>query len=114
MFYKNKLRKVCEKYCPLECDSVSYTLLENSFRLNDSLTGFNVYFRSLQYTLITQDPKMTIFDLFSNIGGLLGLFVGLSFASLFEIIELLIQIGLILVKRYRENKQPKSIEAISK
>jgi hypothetical protein len=35
---------------------------------------------------------MLFFDMLSNVGGTLGLFVGLSFVSLFEILEIIIEI----------------------
>ncbi len=44
-------------------------------------------------------PKTKIFDFISNIGGILGLFIGSSFVTLFEIGELLIEISFILTKK---------------
>lgn len=45
---------------------------------------------------IRQEIKTTIIDLISNIGGLLGLFLGMSFLSFFEFLELFAQIIWIL------------------
>ena len=69
--------------------------------LNESLTydimreyalSFNVYYPYLGYTSLTESPKTSITDLFSQIGGSLGLFVSFSIFTLFEIIELIILI----------------------
>jgi len=103
-FYKKTLTKECSKYCPLECDSVSYAMTSNNYLTYDNLTTAAFYYSTLQYTLITQQPKMLSFDLISNIGGTLGLFVGISFLSLFELTEILLEIFFSLFKRLRGNK----------
>ncbi len=43
---------------------------------------------------------MQTFDLVSNVGGILGLFVGISFVNLFEISEILLEIALPFYKRF--------------
>ena len=48
-----------------------------------------VYYEELKYTLITENPSMTIVDLVSNVGGILGVFTGISFLSFIEIFELI-------------------------
>jgi hypothetical protein len=67
--------------------------------LNESLTydlmreyslSFNVYYPYMRYTSLTESPKTSIADLFSQIGGGLGLFVSFSVFTLFEFIELFI------------------------
>jgi tetrahydromethanopterin S-methyltransferase subunit F len=52
----------------------------------------NVYYEDLKYTLISQQPKIELFGLISNLGGILGLFIGFSFISLLEIIEALAEL----------------------
>ena len=42
--------------------------------------------------IITQIPKISLFDLISNIGGTLSLFIGISFFSLVELFEFLIYV----------------------
>ena len=83
----------CSQYCPLECDSITYetSLYSNKLDL-ENVISFSIYYESLEYTLIDQKSKMNVFDLISNIGGNLGLFIGISFLSLAEFIELLIEI----------------------
>jgi hypothetical protein len=58
---------------------------------------FNVYYGNLQYTVIDQIAQMNGFDLISNIGGNLGLFIGISFLSFAELIELLVEILCIIL-----------------
>ena len=102
------------KYCPLECDTIKYDLTLSSLDSTNqnyfvnvsnlselSFVSFHVYYPSLQYTLLTESPKMTIADLFSQIGGSLGLFVSFSIFTLFEFIELLIFFvyGLLIKKK---------------
>jgi hypothetical protein len=46
--------------------------------------------------LIQQQPKIELFDLISNVGGALGLFLGFSFISLLELFEVLAELIYIL------------------
>lgn len=97
-FFKKSVIESCELYCPLECDTLTYTVTQTSF-LDKNRSIINIYFENLQYTSIRQLPKISAIELASNLGGLLGLFVGLSFASLFEIGELLIEALFIYFQR---------------
>ncbi len=49
-----------------------------------------IYYKDLKYTFIKEEADMVLADLISNIGGLLGIFVGYSLISFLEIIELLV------------------------
>jgi len=118
--------------CPQECDSMYYEITtsmskfpsksiylnllknnkfiklfkSNNFsheQLNESYLAFRVYFENLEYTEIRQEIKTTIIDLISNIGGLLGLFLGMSFLSFFEFLELFAQIIWILFHKNNPN-----------
>jgi len=95
-FNKKYLNEIFSEHCPLECDTFSYDISINSrtsqtFLEKDSV-GIYVYYEDLKYTLISQQPKMQFIDLISNIGGSLGLFVGISFISFLELFEILIEI----------------------
>jgi hypothetical protein len=108
-YYSLKHINECESnYCPLECDSFEYDIdlyqqsILSSGKIspvyntdidypadfktyeNVSKTYFsiNVYYQDLKYTLISQQPKIEIFGLISNLGGILGLFIGFAFVSL--------------------------------
>jgi hypothetical protein len=63
---------------------------------DENITGFNVYYADSTYTTITELAKQEFLDLISNIGGNLGLFIGISFLSFAEIFELLFEIVFIL------------------
>jgi hypothetical protein len=52
----------------------------------------NVYYENLQYTLISQQPKIELFGLISNVGGIFSLFLDLSFFSFLEFFDFLIEL----------------------
>ena len=62
--------------------------------------GIQVYYPSLEYMQISETPKTGIYDLFTQIGGALGLFVSFSLFTLFEMVELavLLAYGLFVQK----------------
>jgi len=99
-FTKNDLVEKCSDYCPLECDSMTFSYsistYNRSYNRKSLSTEIYVYYRSLKYTSITQQAKMKWEQLISNLGGYLSLFVGLSFVSLFEITEIFVEIFFIL------------------
>jgi hypothetical protein len=102
-------------YCPLDCDHYSYdvslhSVIETatgniSMKSSTNYVGFNtyenvsrtfyglrVYYDELEYTLIRQQPKIEPFGLISNIGGTLGLFIGFSFISILELVEVVAEL----------------------
>ena len=60
------------------------------------MVSINIFYDDLSYTAITEDAKMSQVDLVSNLGGLLGLFIGISFLSFGEIFEALFEIIFIM------------------
>lgn len=118
---KNTLES-CDSYCPLECESISLNIVSNSFifpksgnlskdvanlwvnkfdtfeNFSRGFIGFNVYYKDLKYTFISQQAKMKIFDLISNIGGLFGLFLGMGLLSFVEIIEIILENCILVFK----------------
>jgi len=108
--------EIClKKYCPLECDSLVYEINLHSIsetgygnislKSSPFYAGFNtyenvsrtfyairVYYQDLKYTLISQQPKIELFGLISNVGGTLGLFLGFSFISLLELFEIVAEL----------------------
>ena len=117
-FTKNSVVENCAKYCPLECDSTIYTYsMSTGQPANESTTTttFRVFYNSLKVATISQKPKTQLFDLVSNIGGIFGLFIGLSFVSLFEIGEIFIEILIsIFLRNDRINNIENEIEKIKK
>lgn len=96
----------CFSSCPVECNSINYKIQQNSFILTDKYLQFYnlsndckdncvdiaIYYPTKQYTLITQSQKMQLFDLVSSVGGIMGLFIGFSFLTLIEIIDIIFKI----------------------
>ena len=52
--------------------------------------SISVFYSSMHYTKITQSPKMYAFDLFSQLGGCIGVFIGISVFHLIEILEIIL------------------------
>lgn len=119
--FSRKYFDKCFEYCPLECDSVTYTLTTNSLifpptgnislrdraswfdslydkyeDVHKSFYSFYIFCEDLKYTIITQKEKMAMADLASNIGGIIGVFMGSSFLSLIEFLQLFIEVFYIL------------------
>ena len=57
---------------------------------------FEQIYNELKETIIEESEKMSDIDFIANIGGTLGLFLGVSFLSFFEIMEIFLQIIFIL------------------
>ena len=60
--------------------------------VSNTFYAFRVYYRDLKYTLIKQQPRTELFGLISNIDGTLGLFVGFSFISVLELVEVVAEL----------------------
>jgi hypothetical protein len=109
--------------CPLECNQTSFKVSVSSARLlgniyakhineNKNLSSdfgnktvsveqaeksfvyARIFYESQSYTLSTESPKIDWVSLLANIGGTLGLFLGVSALSACELIEVLIEIYL--------------------
>jgi len=102
IFFRESIINKSKDFCPMECETVSYSVNFNS--INDGEIKFTVYFESLKYTLISQIPKTREFDLLSNIGGIFGLFIGVSFVTVFEIGEVFIEVFYIISQRKKTNQ----------
>jgi hypothetical protein len=120
----NYLALNCLGSCPLECNRTRFkaflssydvigdffydyiqsnaNLLSDYVKANltiatakDSFTFTLVYYESMSYTLVTETPTMDLVALLANIGGTLGLFLGVSLLHVCEVIDVIIQIFLI-------------------
>jgi hypothetical protein len=123
-FRKKFQDEKCREYCPLECDSMNYIInsyteqiaLSGNISLNSrsfiesddfgtyeelkkSYFAIRIYYNELKYTLISEEPKTEIFNFISDIGGILGLFLGISFLSFIEIFEIIFEIMLIFFNK---------------
>ena len=52
----------------------------------------NIYYSDISYNYISESPYWTWTSLFSNFGGQLGLFIGMSVLSFIEFIDLIFQL----------------------
>ena len=63
---------------------------------------FIINYDHLYYTLIDESPALNSNDLLGNLGGQLGLFIGISFLSLVELIELIVELVTIVLNQGRK------------
>jgi hypothetical protein len=81
----------CLKLCPSECNFIEYeTKLVPNYQLTDTAkfngkdnidemnVSVNIYYENLEYTRIEEIALMGPLDFLSNIGGILGIFLGMS------------------------------------
>ena len=116
-YLKNYLDNYCKLICPLECNFIYYNnfishgnfptffyLNMSGFNFTDmetfkkSYLSLNIYYDSFSNTKIEEVAKTELIDLIANIGGTLGLFLGvsvLSIAEIFELVFLLFEIAVI-------------------
>ena len=111
----------CFQECPVECASIYYKIFQSSssfpsysyskfllsktsFRskfpyenislqqVRDSVLSLNVYFDSNNFERVEELPEYDFPLLLGNLGGQLGLFIGASFLTFVELIEIIFQI----------------------
>ena len=91
----------CERKCPKECSLTKFDALVNnpdvSVNFSDFLE-FKFYYLDLSYIETSETPKMSGYSLLNEIGGALGLFVGVTFLSFLESIEFFVEIFLAFYK----------------
>jgi len=57
-----------------------------------SFTYISIFYKQLSYDISSETPQLNLITLFANIGGYLGLFLGVSAFSLIEVVQVLIEI----------------------
>ena len=99
--------------CPIECNRVSYTFsssfskyptrsyersnaLANLFdlygdKLKENILKVNIYFNDLSVNTISETAKVKVVDLLSNLGGVLGGFIGFSVLTFLEFVDLFVK-----------------------
>jgi hypothetical protein len=58
-----------------------------------------IYYDDLEYIIIKKSPKIDWLDLISSIGGIMGIFLGTSFLSFIELIDLSVLIIINLLRK---------------
>ncbi len=112
--FAGKTEEKCREYCPFECRTYSIDIKQYSETLiskgnitnriqfkfpefntyenvSRSFFSISVYYDELKYTLISQRPQTETFDLISNIGGIVGLFLGMGLMSFMELFEIIFE-----------------------
>ena len=85
-------------------DEVYFKSIQDNFKTDlttynmfkDNFLSVNLYYPYTQYVYITQSPKTSGIDLLSQIGGSLGMFLGISIFSFIEVFEIILKILFIL------------------
>ena len=125
-FYIEDIAQKCSD-CPLECESEFYSLTTSSLdyptrvyaemlasqtpilnrfknkrptygQLKRSIVSVNINYNRLGYTQIRESQTMTKIDLAKNVAGAMGLFLGFSFLSFFELVELAVELVCICIE----------------
>ena len=127
----------CISKCPLECHKYSFDnfksyayyplplYVNQTLQISDILTKaypnetdftdnlasnavqITVFYDTLTYTKVEEEPKITWDNLIGTLGGHLHLFLGMSFISLIELIELVVQLIMYVIVT-RKNAKAKS------
>ena len=128
--FKSKIQSLC----PLECESISFGITKAASRypsvsygkdmvktervkslfnnrtnisieeLRENVLSLNIYYEYLRQTEITENKSISWDGLVASIGGTFGLFLGISFLSFIELIDLFLQIMIFLFKKNESNK----------
>nr|XP_050039768.1 acid-sensing ion channel 1C-like [Dermacentor andersoni] len=115
--------KKCD--CPLKCSQEIYKTsisrtgwaqrLQPGVRRdklqNRALVKAVIYFESIIVEKITQVPELSDATTLSNVGGFMGMYLGLSFLVIFEILEIFVRWFIYLYRRRRAPVAPRPAEA---
>jgi hypothetical protein len=95
-------------------DLYSASTFSQSLRYN--ILKVNIYYDSLSYTKINEEPAIDTITLVSNIGGSMGLMLGVSFATMVEFFELLLKFFLVFIRHKKRIQRVRSarIESINR
>jgi hypothetical protein len=133
-FINSNVNDLCSSMCPIECESMEIDVTTSSsafptrsfyefykdnkyFKdkfqnetitydmLKENILELNIYYDTFKYINTEQSPVSTIIDLISNIGGTLGLLIGISLLSLVEILEIIIEIILTVFEYSNSSKK---------
>ena len=117
--------KECLSVCPIECDKNRIIATQTSSKMfsvrnktkllrffenknytqltpdiiRNSLVKLQINYDSFSYTKMSEFPSKNLVSVISDIGGIIGLFLGMSLLSLVEIFEILIEIISIAVNK---------------
>ena len=103
MIQNEGIYEVCGNGCPPECDSMIYVQTNNYMKLHSTKTNqfgeLWIYYNDLNYKETTQSANIDSSEAFAVIGGILSLFLGISFLSFVEVLQLLLSLINIMIKK---------------
>ncbi|CAH3139000.1 unnamed protein product [Pocillopora meandrina] len=73
----------------------------NSSNLRSNVLKLNIFYEELNYETITEERSYELANFVSDLGGSLGLWIGMSVLSFAEVLELLLLIGYALFRKFR-------------
>lgn len=73
------------------CKNIRKNISDNR-ATNNNFLKLNIYYEDLNYEYITESPEIEIQQFLSDIGGAIGLWIGLSILSLCELIQLFVEL----------------------
>lgn len=98
--YSEEFDDKCSQQCPEECVLIKFDTRVISYKDWEHTDSNNqviqIQYSELSYIEIRQTPMMTGFTLIAAVGGALGLFIGIRFVSIVELVEYLTEIFWIL------------------
>lgn len=129
IFYSKHVYNICNLYCPLECDSIKYISITSTAQYpsqwyskllkqykqliktnNDNYEiikmntlKMNIFYDDLVFTVSNELPAIRVQDELAKIGGQFGLFIGISFLSMVELLEILFEIIILLFNHFRKS-----------
>jgi len=65
--------------------------IEDTHLITASVVSLKIFYESLAYRVTSESPQMDLVSLVANIGGNLGLFLGVSLFSLSEIVTVMVE-----------------------
>ncbi|XP_075061406.1 epithelial sodium channel subunit beta-like [Mixophyes fleayi] len=117
-------------HCPLQCEEENFELTLSSSQwpsstyldyfskrlqtsrgdhdmqtIRDNVVKVVVYYQQLNYELIEEVPSMQLVDLFSSIGGLVGLWIGVSVCTVAEFLELIVNLLTFIIVQIPKHKE---------
>jgi len=123
----------CLPYCPLECNSTEFKLSTTSQAYTGKMFEYivektpefasdfispittetasnkfvqlNLYYDSLTFTTSSDTPSMDVVAFLGNVGGTLGLFLGVSALSVCELIHVIVESCILLSNRLKHRQK---------
>ena len=81
--------------------------LEN---IEKKLTRVNIYYETLSYTQLSESVSMNMVSLLAAVGGFMGMFLGCSFITLLELLEILFRfLGSEIIKKNRDHPKTNNV-----